>query len=85
MFFGLDRSNRYKRRIRPACDQELADQIGAVIAEHKHYGHRCIATELGMGKNQVRRVIKAHGIPPTRRKRYVKARCGTQPAPTRKR
>jgi transposase InsO family protein len=81
-FFGLDRSTQYKRRIRAACDQELAEQIRAVQKEHKHYGHRRIATHLGVGKNRVRRVMHAHGIPPpTRRKKYVKASGGSKPAP----
>lgn len=81
-FFGLDRSNQYKRRIRAACDQELAGQIRAVQKEHKHYGHRRIAMELGAGKNRVRRVMRAHGIPPpVRRKKYVKASDGSEPAP----
>jgi putative transposase len=81
-FFGLDRSTQYKRHIRAAQDQELAEQIRAVITEHKHYGHRRIATELRIGKNHVRRVMKARGIPPPRRrKRYVKANKGDKPAP----
>ena len=83
VFFGLDRSNQYKRRVRAAHDSELAAQIRAVIAEHKHYGHRRIATELGIGKNRVRRVMRVCGIPPPRwRKQYVKASNGTKPAPS---
>ncbi|HEU5187279.1 MAG TPA: DDE-type integrase/transposase/recombinase [Candidatus Saccharimonadales bacterium] len=81
-FFGLDRSIQYKRHVRAAHDQELAEQIRAVTALHKHYGHRRIATELGTSKNRVRRVMRAHGIPsPTRRKKYVKANKGSKPAP----
>ena len=82
VFFGLDRSTQYKRRVRAAFDQELAEQIRAVQKEHKHYGHRRIAIELGTGKNRVRRVMKACGIPPpVRRKKYAKANNGTKPAP----
>lgn len=82
-FFGIDRSTQYKRRIRAACDQELVAQIRAVMAEHPHYGHRRIAIHLGVGKNRVRRVMRAQGLPsPQRRKRYAKANKGTRPAPS---
>jgi transposase InsO family protein len=81
-FFGLDRSTLYKRRVRPVLDADLATRITAVMTEHPHYGHRRIALVLGVGKNQVRRVMRAYSLPsPTRRKRYTKANKGTRPAP----
>lgn len=81
-FFGLDRSTPYKRRIRPTRDAVLAAQIKATMTEHPHYGHRRIAIELDTGKNRVRRVMRAAGLPsPTRKKRYAKANKGTRPAP----
>ena len=66
----------------PARDAELVSQIKAVMAEHSHYGHRRIAMALGIGKNRVRRVMRAQNVPsPTRKKRYTKASAGTRPAP----
>jgi len=60
----------------------VARQIRTLLVEHPAYGHRRIAVALGIGKNHVRRIMKAYGIPsPKRRKRYVKANTGTKPAP----
>lgn len=81
-FFGLSRSAQYKPRVQSAKDAELAWQIRAVLKEHRDYGHRRIADELGIGKNRIRRVMKAQSIPsPKRRKQYIKVSGGSKPAP----
>ena len=70
VFFGLDRSSVYRQRKQSAKDKLLAAQIRAVCLDHPGYGHRRIADELKLGKNRIRRVMKACAIPsPKRRKR----------------
>jgi len=83
-FFGLDRGSAYRQRKQSAKDKLLAAQIRTVCAEHPGYGHRRIADELGLGKNRIRRVMKAEEIPsPKRRKRkYTKVSKSSESAPT---
>jgi putative transposase len=54
-----------------------------VLAEHRHYGHRRIAMELKIGKNRVRRVMRAYGLHPERspHQRHNKKRSGVRLAP----
>jgi hypothetical protein len=40
----------YKLGVQQRKDDELAEQIKAVLKEHKHYGHRRVALELKIGK-----------------------------------
>jgi putative transposase len=82
-FFGLDRSSVYRQRKLDAKDKLLAAQIRSVKLEHPGYGHRRIADCLEIGKNRIRRVMKAYGIPsPKRRKRkYTKVSKGSESAP----
>jgi transposase InsO family protein len=74
----------YRQRKQSAKDKLLATQIRAVCVEHPGYGHRRIADELELGKNRIRRVMKAEDIPsPKRRKRrYAKVSKVSESAPT---
>lgn len=81
-FFGIDRSSQYKPNQQAVLDAELANQIHAVLLAHPFYGHRRVADQLGIGKNRIRRVMRAQGMPPLkRRKKYTKASGGSKPAP----
>ncbi|MGH7195753.1 MAG: IS3 family transposase [Candidatus Saccharimonadales bacterium] len=80
--FGLERSSIYKPRVQAALHNELSEQIRVVLLIHPYYGHRRVADELQIGKNRARRVMRATGIPPPkRRKQYTKASNSSKPAP----
>ena len=59
---GLNRNGLYYASRKLAADGELADRITAVLTEHRHYGYRRIAIELKVGKNRVRRVMRAYDL-----------------------
>lgn len=82
-FLGLDRSSQYKPNRQADLDARLAEQIRAVLAENPFYGHRRVADQLGIGKNRIRRVMKATGVLSLRRKKkYTKTNgTGSKPAP----
>lgn len=81
-FFSIDRSNPYKPRTQVTLDNELIEQIRAVLVANPFYGHRRVADELHIGKNRVRRVMRLAGLQSSkRRKKYTKASSGSKPAP----
>lgn len=49
-------------------DAGVQEQIIAVLAQNPGYGHRRIALALKIGKRTIRRVMKAYGIKPYKRK-----------------
>lgn len=66
-----------------AVDDQLAAQIRVVLSHHKHYGYRRVALDLGIGKNRIRRVMRAYDLhpEPSPHQRHYKQRSGTRPAP----
>jgi putative transposase len=65
----------------PGRDDQLREQILAVLATNPSYGHRRVALALGVGKKKVRRVMKLFGIKPYKRKgRWKKRRDERHPA-----
>lgn len=80
---GLNRNGLYYVSRKLAADDQLAAQIRVVLSHHKHYGYRRVALELGLGKNRVRRAMRAydlHAEPSPHQRRY-KQHVGTRPAP----
>jgi putative transposase len=61
---NIDRNNLYKQRAQPDKDDELKAKIEAVLKEHKHYGYRRAAIELGISKNRAQRVMHKYGLHP---------------------
>jgi transposase InsO family protein len=64
---GVSRSSLYYQPKLPAKDLLLQQQIAKVLAEHKAYGHRRVAWELGINPKRARRVMKLFGLKPKRR------------------
>ena len=79
----LAHSTAYYQGSQTSKDDELAERIRAVLAEHKHYGHKRVALELGIGKNRTRRVMKAYdlGPAPSPHQRHFKQHSGIRSAP----
>lgn len=66
---GISRQWLYKTDfLQVSKDECLKGQILAVLTHQPSYGHRRIAIELGVGKKRVRRVMRAYGIKPYKRK-----------------
>ena len=59
---GISRQNLYYRPRLPAKDLELKNKIEAVGLEHKAYGYRRIAIDLGVNHKRVHRVMKLFGL-----------------------
>ena len=80
---GLNRNGLYYQSRQQQADDKLAAQIRAVLSHHKHYGHRRVALDLGMGKNRVHRVMRAYDLhpEPSPHQRHLKQHSGTRPAP----
>lgn len=70
---GISRSALYYKPKKPTADEELKNNIVAVMAEHPAYGHRRIAWTLGVNKKAVIRIMKLHRLKP-------KIRRGWRPA-----
>ena len=68
--FGVSRKSMYATTPQAHKDQELLikEQIISVLQIHPSYGHRRIALALGLGKKKIRRIMKAYGIKPFKRK-----------------
>lgn len=78
---GIARQTLYYQPKRPNHNEQLKQQIVAVMAEHPAYGYRRVALALNMNKKPVRRVMKLFGLRPRiRRKRPVKSGDHGQPA-----
>lgn len=80
---GLNRNGLYYVSRKLAADDELAARISIVLEEHLHYGYRRIAIELSVGKNRIRRVMRAYGLhaKPSPHQRHYKSHKGSRPAP----
>lgn len=63
---GVARSSLYYQPQLPAKDQRLKSAIEKVLREHKAYGHKRIAWDLGVNKKRVLRVMKLFGLKPHR-------------------
>jgi len=59
---GISRQNLYYQPKLPAKDLELKNKIEAVGLEHKAYGYRRIAIDLGVNHKRVHRVMKLFGL-----------------------
>ena len=59
---GISRQNLYYQPRLPAKDLELRSKIEAVGLEHKAYGYRRIAIDLGVNHKRVHRVMKLFGL-----------------------
>lgn len=80
---GLAHSTAYYQGSQGSKDDELAERIRAVLAEHKYYGHKRVALELKIGKNRARRVMIAYdlGPAPSPHQRHYKQHGGIRSAP----
>lgn len=63
-FLAIDRNNLYKQAKQPDKDVVLKQQIETVMVEHKHYGYRRVAMELGISKNRAQRLMHVCGLHP---------------------
>jgi len=64
---GISRGSLYYEPSRPAADELLRQEIETVMREHPGYGHRRVATALGINRKRIRRVMKLVGLKPARR------------------
>ncbi len=64
---GVCRQSLYYRPKLPIKDLELKKRIEEVLAEHKAYGHKRIAINLGINKKRVLRVMKLFDLSPIRK------------------
>jgi transposase InsO family protein len=65
---GIERKNIYRTSLLQRKDEALAEKIRQVHQEHKAYGHRRVAWELGINHKRAARVMKKFGLKPPRRK-----------------
>lgn len=82
----VSRASLYYHAKQPDKDWQLKCQIEAVLEEHKDYGYRRVALELGINKKRVQRVMRLFGIKAYRRrgkKRWHKAKKELQRYPNR--
>ncbi len=63
---GISRGMLYYQHKRQVIDEEVKQQIEAVLMEHKAYGHKRIAPELKLNKKRILRVMKKFDIKPYR-------------------
>jgi len=67
---GISRQSLYYKPKLPAKDlKKLKSEIEKVMSQHKAYGHKRIALDLGINKKRVLRVIKLFGLKPQRRRK----------------
>ena len=65
---GISRSNLYYKHRLPEKDWLLKQRIETVLHQYPSYGHKRIALHLQINKKRVRRVMKAFGMKPYRRR-----------------
>jgi len=63
---GISRGSLYYQPKLPAKDLLLKQQIEKVLTEHKSYGYRRVAWELGINHKRARRVMRLFGLKPRR-------------------
>ncbi len=61
---GIARSSLYYKPKKPPQDGALKKEIETVMNDNKAYGHRRIATALGMNKKRINRVMRKFGLRP---------------------
>lgn len=66
---GVSRGMLYYQHKIPLLDEELKEDILAVMKNHPSYGHKRIAMELKVNKKRVRRVMKKFHLMPKRRRK----------------
>lgn len=78
---GISRRNLYNQNTKQAAkDEILKEAIIKVMELNPSYGHRRVAMELKVNKKRARRVMKANGIKPYKRKaRWTKKKDWGQP------
>jgi putative transposase len=82
-YLNIPRSTFYYQSILDERDEELRTKIEQVLSDHPSYGHKRIAIELGLGKKQVRRVMKKYNLEPSRKRRKPWKRApGEESAPS---
>src|SRR3989344_4526350 len=64
-YLNIARSTFYYQSVLNEKDEALRIKIESVMADNQSYGHKRIAIELGLGKKQVRRVMKKFGLEPS--------------------
>lgn len=67
---GIARQTLYYHPKQPDHDEQLKQQILAIMAEHPAYGQRRVALALKMNKKPIRRVMKLFGLRPRIRRKY---------------
>lgn len=79
---GISRQSLYYQPKLPAKDLRLKVEIEKVMTEHKAYGHKRIAWELGINKKRALRVMKIFGLKPQRKRRKPEKPQDLAQAPT---
>lgn len=67
---GIARQTLYYQPKQPDQDEQLKQQVLAVMVKHPAYGQRRVALALGMNKKPVRRVMNLFGLRPRIRRKY---------------
>lgn len=67
---GIARQTLYYQSKQPHHDEQLKQQILAVMAEHPAYGYRRVALALGMNKKPVQRVMQQFSLRPRIRRKH---------------
>lgn len=65
-YLNIARSTFYYKSLLDEKDEGLRTKIEKVLTDNPSYGHRRIATELGLNKKHVMRVMKKFGLKPLR-------------------
>ncbi len=69
---GIARSALYYAPQLPGKDLALKAQIEQVMSDHRAYGHRRLALQLGVNKKRVRRVMRLYGLKVKRKRKVPK-------------
>lgn len=80
---GLKHSTAYYHHVQADRDAPLVERIKVVQREHRHYGYRRVAIELGISKNRAQRLLKTYGLnpKPSPHQRHYKSHSSIRPAP----
>lgn len=75
---GISKSSLYYKRKKPIEDWQIKQKIEEVLHDFPSYGHKRLATALGLNKKRILRVMKLYGIKPYRRHRKPWKRSKTK-------
>lgn len=75
---GISKSSLYYKRKKPIEDWQIKQKIEKVLHDFPSYGHKRLATALGLNKKRILRVMKLYGIKPYRRHRKPWKRSKTK-------